>query len=454
MDIVALTAAEALAALRSGDLSAQGYVDALLAQAQKGVGLNAFISLDANAARAAAARADEHRARGGELGALHGLPIVLKDNFDVAGTVTTAGTPALRGNRPGRTAPSAQRLFDAGAILLGKTNMHELAFGVTSDNAAFGSARNPYDPAMVPGGSSGGTAVAIAPRFAPAGLGSDTGGSVRIPAALCGIVPIAHTRDTAGAMARTVGDVALLHGVMGGAPDGLEPADLRGLRIGVPRRYFFEDLDAEVAMAQEEALERLADYGAVLIEADLPDVEAVHNASNFSVLLYEAVIDLKAYLATNGSGIDFAGLVAQIASPDVRQILGDLDGPGAVPEADYRAAIEVHRPRLQAIYADYFASHDLAALVYPTTPIAGAPIGTQEKGALDGETVPSITKFDRNVSPASNAGIPSLSLPTGLTPAGLPEGMTLDAPEGNDAKLLAIGLAIEARETPLPAAPV
>lgn len=466
MDIAALTAGEALPALKTGALSARDYVEALLTRARAADHLNAFIALDADTALAAADASDERRKRGDDLGPLHGLPIVLKDNIDVAGFATTAGTPSLHANRPVRTAPVAQALFDAGAILLGKTNMHELAFGVTTDNAAFGATRNPYDPTKIPGGSSGGTGVAVAARLAPAGLGSDTGGSVRIPAALCGIVafrpttgtypgsgivPIARTRDTAGPMARTVGDVALLHGAMAGVPGAVKPAELEGLRVGVPRLYFYDDLDPDVAAAQEAALGRLADYGVVLVEGDLPDLAAAHKASNFSVLLYEAVVDLKAYLAESGSGVDFASLIGQIASPDVRQVMGDLEGAGAVPEADYRAAIEIHRPRLQAIYRNYFARNDLAALVYPTTPIAGAPIGTTESGAINGETVPSITKFDRNVSPASNAGIPSLSLPTAMTPAGLPMGMTLDAPEGCDAALLAIGLAIEARETPLPA---
>ena len=252
-------------------------------------------------------------------------------------------------------------------------------------------------------------------------------------------------------MARTVADVALLHGVMAGVPGSARPAELDGLRIGVPRQYFCDELDSDIADAQEAALARLADYGVTLVEADLPGLGAAHLASNFPVLLFEAVVDIKAYLAESGSGIDYASVVAQIASPDVRQVVGDLEGAGAVPEDDYRAAMEIHRPRLQAIYRDYFAENNLAALVYPTTPITGAPIGIEESGSLNGESVPSITKFDRNVSPASNAGIPSLSTPSGMTPAGLPVGMTLDAPEGNDAALLAIGLAIEGRETPLPA---
>ena len=184
MDIAALTAGEALPALKTGALSARDYVEALLTRARAADHLNAFIALDADAALAAADASDERRVRGDDLGPLHGLPIVLKDNIDVAGFATTAGTPGLRANRPVRTAPVAQALFDAGAILFGKTNMHELAFGVTTDNAAFGAARNPYDPTKTPGGSSGGTGVAVAARLAPAGLGSDTGGSVRIPAAL------------------------------------------------------------------------------------------------------------------------------------------------------------------------------------------------------------------------------------------------------------------------------
>lgn len=183
-----LGAAEAAAAIRAGDISAQALIDALLDRCTRAASLNAFISLDPDAVRAAARRADQQRQRGERLGPLHGVPIALKDNFDTADFTTTAGTPALAAHRPTRNAAVVQRLLDAGALILGKANMQELAFGPTSNNAAFGPVRNPYDRSRIPGGSSGGTAALVAARLAPAGLGTDTGGSVRVPASLSGVV--------------------------------------------------------------------------------------------------------------------------------------------------------------------------------------------------------------------------------------------------------------------------
>src|SRR5262245_59379393 len=211
MDLAELTVLGAAAALASGAATSEALADALLARASALKDLNAFISQDPERVRAAARAADKARAAGGARGALHGVPIALKDNIDTTESPTTGGTPGLKGHRPSRNAPVAESLFRAGAILLGKTNLHELAYGVTNNNGAFGPARNPWNRRLIPGGSSGGTGVAVAARLAPAGLGSDTGGSVRIPAALCGcvgfrpttkrysqagIVPISHTRDT------------------------------------------------------------------------------------------------------------------------------------------------------------------------------------------------------------------------------------------------------------------
>jgi mandelamide amidase len=189
--MVALTefgATEAAAAIRAGDVSAQALVEALLDRCARAAPLNAFISLDPDAVRAAARDADQRRRRGECLGALHGVPLVLKDNFDTADFPTTAGTPALAAHRPRRNGAVVQRLLDAGALILGKANMQELAFGPTGNNAAFGPVHNPYDRSRIPGGSSGGTGAAVAARLAPAGLGTDTGGSVRVPASLSGVV--------------------------------------------------------------------------------------------------------------------------------------------------------------------------------------------------------------------------------------------------------------------------
>ena len=240
-----------------------------------------MIVLDSAGAMAAARRIDAMRDSGNTLPRLAGLPIVVKDNINTANLPTTGGTAALRGVQPKSNAPSLQKLLDAGAIVIGKSNLHELAFGITSTNLTpfAGAVKNPYDRTRIPGGSSGGTAAAIAARIVPAGLGTDTGGSTRVPAALCGIVglrpsvgnggaqrrytdtnavvPISHTRDTVGPMARTVADVALLDAVITGSPLATA-VPLRGLRIGVPAS-FWAGMDSQLAAVVIKAEARLGE---------------------------------------------------------------------------------------------------------------------------------------------------------------------------------------------------
>jgi Asp-tRNA(Asn)/Glu-tRNA(Gln) amidotransferase A subunit family amidase len=465
MGLTALTISEAAAALQRGEMTAETYAEALLARAAAAADLNAFIYHDPAQVRAAARSADQQRSRGVSAGPLHGVPLALKDNLDTADMPTTAGTPGLRGNRPTRNAPVVQKLLDAGAIVFGKANLHELAYGITNNNAAFGAARNPYDRTRIPGASSGGVGVAVAARMAPGGIGSDTGGSVRIPAALCGIVgfrpttvrwsqvgivPISHTRDTAGPMTRSVADCVLLDSVVTGSV-AAAAASLKRLRIGVPRAHFWDPLDAEVAHLMASVLAALKDAGAVLVEADIPDVGRLDNEAGFPIALYETVVDLDAYLAGHGSPMRYAELVAQCASPDVKGMLQSLVGAGAMPEAAYRHALDVLRPALQAAYRDYFRRHDVAAVVFPTTPLAAVPIGEDETVLLNGERVPTFTTFIRNSSPGSVAGIPGISLPAALTKAGLPLGLELDAPEGADARLLSIARAVEGVLPKMPA---
>ena len=360
---------DAAAAIGAGEITAEALAEALLKRCADASSLNAFIRLDPDAVRAAARRADAQRQSGQPVGPLHGVPLAIKDNIDTAELPTTGGTPGLRGNRPKHNAPVVQRLLDGGAIVLGKANMHELAYGVTNNNGAFGPARNPYDPSRIPGGSSGGTGVAVAARLAPGGLGSDTGGSVRIPAAHCGItgfrptllrwsqrgiVPISHTRDTAGPMARNVADCALLDGIVTGGPTKLTPARLEGLRIGVPRGHFWENLDAELAQILESTLTKLSAAGAVLVEGDVADVGALDNAAGFPIALYETVADLNQYLTEHNTGLDFAGLVVQVKSPPVKDILASLLGDMAVPEAAYQEGLTKHRPALRETYRRAF----------------------------------------------------------------------------------------------------
>jgi Asp-tRNA(Asn)/Glu-tRNA(Gln) amidotransferase A subunit family amidase len=457
---------EASAAIRTGELTAEALAEALLARCASASSLNAFISLEPDRVRAAARRADERRRRGDRLGPLHGVPLVLKDNIDTVDFPTTAGTPGLAAHRPKRNAPIVQRLLDAGALVLGKANLQELAFGPTNNNAAFGPARNPYDATRIPGGSSGGTAAAVAARLAPAGFGTDTAGSIRVPASLsgvtsfrpstlrwpqAGIVPISHTRDTAGPMARNVADCVLLDGVVADGATEVAPARLSGLRIGVPRGHFWENLDVELGEILESALARLRGAGVVLVEGDVPDVAALDAAAGFPIALYEMVPDIDRYLSEHATGLDFADLMAQVKSPMVRDALAGLVGADAVSEAVYRAALGTHRPALQETYRRYFRERGVAAMVFPTTPLPAAKIGEDYTVVLNGAPVPTLATYIRNLGPGSTAGIPGLSLPAGMTKAGLPVGIAIDGPENNDRQVLAIALALETVLPRLPA---
>lgn len=465
MDYSNLSAVALIAGFETGDLSVEACAASLLDRVERQADLNAFIRADRDHVLEVARSADARRALGAELGPLHGLPIVLKDNIDTTDYPTTGGTPALAGHRPRRNAPVVQVMIDAGAFVFGKANLHELAFGVTSNNAAYGPVRNPYDVTRIAGGSSGGTSAAVAARLTPAGLGTDTGGSVRIPSSLCGtvglrptmgrysqdgIIPISSTRDTAGPIARSVADVALLDGVITGRADEISPAKLKGLRLGLPREYFYENVDAETLSVVEAALDRLRDYGVELVEADIHDVGPVHMAADQTVVMYEAIPELERYLKGHASPLDAADVAAKVVSPDVKSILDHLIAAGGTPEAVYREAIDVHRPALQAMYRDYFAQTNVAAVVFPTTPMPAAKIGEDDSVLLNGEPVPTFNTFFRNTSPISIAGIPGLTVPAGLTSDGMPVGLEFDGPEGSDRALLAIGLAVEANEPVFP----
>ncbi len=461
MDVTALTLTEAASAIRDGDVTAEAYAAALLDRCAALAHLNAFIAQDRDAVLIAARAADAKRKKGDALGALHGVPLAIKDNLDCVGYATTGGTPSLRGNRPRENAAVVQKLLDAGAIMLGKANMHEMAFGITNNNAAFGPARNPYDPSRIPGGSSGGVGTAIGARLAPAGIGTDTGGSVRIPAAFCGIVglrpslgrwptegvlPISHTRDTAGPMARGVADCALLDSVMtGGAPPA--PRPIATLRLGVPRRYFCEPLETEVSRLFEAFLDKLRRGGATLIEVDLSEAQPLNERAGIAITGFELRHEIPVYLRAHDLAFGLDALVAQIAGPDVRRMFALR---ADVTEAMYRVALDTDRPALQKLYADCFANHQLAAVIFPTVPIPAAPIGDDVTTPMNGTLVPTFPTVARNTGPGSVAGLPGLTLPVGLTQSGLPIGIELDGPSGSDGELLATGLILERIADPLP----
>jgi len=458
-DLHEMGVVEAATAIRSGDITAEALASALLERAKMFSALNAFNTLDADQVTTAARRADQQRQAGQALGPLHGVPVAFKDNVNTADMPTTAGTPGLRAHRPKTDAPIVKALKGAGAIPFGKVGMHELAFGVSSNNSAFGAIRNPFGDRHIPGGSSGGSGAAVGARLVPASIGSDTGGSVRVPAAFCGvagfrptvlrwsqagIVPISSTRDTAGPLARHAVDLAALDAAVTGDANPVPVKRLSDLRIGVPRTFFWDDLERETASLCEAALDVLKSAGITLIEVDLHEVAALNEAVSFTVALYEVKRDLDAYLRDEGVAPRFAEIVADVASPDVKAVLAPLLNPAsAVPEQTYREAMDVHRPKLISLYRACFAENKVDAIAFPTTPLPPPLIGEDDSVMLNGRAIPTFAAVIRNTDPGSNAGLPGITLPVGLTSAGLPVGLEFDAPAGRDRELLSLATALE-----------
>jgi Asp-tRNA(Asn)/Glu-tRNA(Gln) amidotransferase A subunit family amidase len=469
-----LSASEALAQMQHGQMSAESYIGALLDRAQSQRSLNALITLNDTGALDLARRIDAARSANKPLGPLAGLALVINDNINTAGVPTSSGTPGLRDFTPTLSAPVLQTLLAKGAILIGKANMHELGLGVTSSNAAFGAVQNPYEVTRIPGGASGGTAAALAARMAPVGLGTDSSGSLRVPAALCGVVglrpsvgnggkerrysnvgvaPVSHTRDTVGTMARSVTDIVLIDSALSGDETAVQAVPATQIRLGVPRDYFWSGVDREVARLCQNALDKLKSHGVTLVEADLPDIAALTRGTSASLTMFELYMDFPGYLWETGAPHSFWDVLAQVKSRDVQALLKSGKN---VTRDQYVKALTVGRPNLVRAYADYFRAQNVQAIVFPTVPVTAPLIDPSYSGALsiDGTPQPggsqaALNALIRNVDPGSCAGLPGLSLPVALSSTGMPVGLSIDGPTGSDRALLALGLTIESILGPL-----
>ena len=429
--------------LRARELSAVEAVDDCLGRIRKdNPRLNAFILVLADSARRQAAEADAELARGADRGPLHGVPVSIKDLFDLSGTVTTAASRVREGIVSHQDALAVSRLRRAGAVIVGKTNLHEFAMGTTNEDSAFGPVRHPVDSTRSPGGSSGGSAVSVASGMALATLGTDTGGSVRIPAAVCGlvglkpgydelpssgVVPLSRTLDHVGPLTTTVADAwQMFQALLGGAPaHSFTPAPISRLKLGVPHPYFFDVLDAEVRTAVQRAMDAVVRAGATLVEVDIPHAPLI--ATAYTHIVFG---DAAAYHATS---------LATMPEKYTRNVRLRLETARYVLAEDYVRALDARRLLRNEVDE---ALAGLDALVLPTVPIVAPPLGAATV-TITGREEPVRTVMLRLTQLFNLTGHPAVTLPCGTSTAGLPCGLQLAGALGHTDRLLRVAGGVE-----------
>lgn len=448
-----LTMAEAAAKLRAKEISPVALTETCLAQIHADeAALNAYVAVTDDMALAAARAAEAEIAAGNIRGPMHGIPVCVKDLCDIAGMPTTASSKVRHDHMADADSAVVTRLKDAGAVIVGKSHTHEFAYGISTPTT-----RNPWNTDHIPGGSSGGTGASVAARGCFAGIGSDTGGSIRIPAALCGVVGLKPTYgrvsragvtslswslDHVGPLARTVEDAAQMLGVLAGY-DARDPASVdlpvpdytagmndgaAGTKLGVPTNFYFDQMDDEVRGLVEAALAVLRNAGAETVSVDLPLVET-YMAAEFGLCLPEASAYHEKYLRDR----------ADLYEEDVRTFLeaGEL-----MPATDYIRALRV-RERIKQGWADLMAPGGVDAIVAPTVPAAAAKVGQANFTWPDGTEESTTTAYVRHSCPANLTGLPSITVPCGFTAADLPVGIQVIGRPFAEAEIVRIARAYE-----------
>jgi aspartyl-tRNA(Asn)/glutamyl-tRNA(Gln) amidotransferase subunit A len=450
-ELVFATIAEIARLFRAGKLSPVELTELMLARIERhNPTLNTYITVTDELARVQAKRAEAELGIRGkqktrtDRGLLHGIPLSLKDNICTEGIRTTVGSKILRDYFPERDAPVVTRLKQAGAVLLGKTNMHEFAYGVTNNNPHYGPARNPWDTKRIPGGSSGGSAAAVAAGLCFGSIGTDTGGSIRIPASLCGIVglkpglgrvevtgviPLSVTHDCVGPLARTPADARILFQAIADGGNGKGAgARRRGarklskLRLGIPREFFFDVISGEVEKSFAVAVRCLRGLGAKIKEVSIPLLVQTEKAGNRI-----AWAEASQYHQQSGW---FPGRGAEY-SEDVRS---RLETGMKVLAVEYLEALDQRTSFISQLH-EVTDKEAIDALMVPTTPIAAPLIGeeTSRVGKDDHATRALLLRLNR---PANLAGVPAISVACGFTAAGLPIGLQFIGAEHNEQLLL------------------
>ena len=465
-DILHASIAQIAAQIRKAEISPVELIEATLEVIDRcEPQLNAFITLFREESLERARGAEVEIRDGKDLGPLHGLPIALKDIIYVEGTQSTAGSNFFSEESPQFDAALVSKLRDAGAIIIGKTNLHEFAFGVTTENPHFGATANPWDTSRVPGGSSGGSAAAAVAGCCVGALGSDTGGSIRIPAAVCGhvglkptfgrisvhgVLPLAQSLDTVGPMCRYVHDVALMMNVLAGydsrdvhsancpVPDYTEGLDqpIRGCKAGMPKQHFFDNVDPEVERTVHEAIKVLEELGVDIIELDLPSAEVGHEVT-LTLLTAEAGQFHQERLAAHREDYGV----------DVRELLED---GLALSAAEYISAIRVK----EIVRRDFMnAFEKVDCILSPTAPIP-APLRSTHDLSGGSESNRIRPRLTRNTRLINLLGLPSISVPCGFAQVensdsqeGLPVGLQITGPWWSEKTLLQVAHAYE-RATP------